>query len=288
MRSLRMNWRDYFKSQKIGAVLRVYMRRLLSEPILIQIEQNYIKAADAIESSGTDLERAVELLERALGGDSQEVADVLPRMRGLLERLEDWENWLEVAEFELASIDTEADATALLLLMGDVARQRLEDGDRGLDYYQSAFERDATCVEALQKARSVFEEMENWGQVFELYELQVEQINESEERAQLLCEMGQLAFSLGELDAARTCFTEAAHAVEGYADALEGLAKLPGEVDSLSDSPAGADDVMDGDTMQHQAIGEDSVAKTADANDTVILRHLVKTKETELLPTAES
>ena len=187
----------------------------------------YIKAADAIESSGTDLERAVELLERALGGDSQEVADVLPRMRALLERLEDWENWLEVAEFELASIDTDADATALLLLMGDVARQRLEDGDRGLDYYQSAFERDATCVEALQKARSVFEEMENWGQVFELYELQVEQINESEERAQLLCEMGQLAFSLGELDAARTCFTEAAHAVEGYADALEDWPSFP-------------------------------------------------------------
>ena len=115
-------------------------------------------------------------------------------MRGLLERLEDWENWLEVAEFELASIDTDADATALLLLMGDVARQRLEDGDRGLDYYQSAFERDATCVEALEKARRVFEEMENWGQVFELYELQVEQINESKNEPNCSVKWGNLHF----------------------------------------------------------------------------------------------
>ena len=45
---------------------------------------------------------------------------------------------------------------------------------------------------------------------------------------------------------------------------------------------------MDGDTMQHQAIGEDSVAKTADANDTVILPPSGEDeKETELLPNAE-
>ena len=45
---------------------------------------------------------------------------------------------------------------------------------------------------------------------------------------------------------------------------------------------------MDGDTMQHQAIGDDSVAQTADANDTVILPPSGEDeKETALLPTAE-
>ncbi len=114
----------------------------------------YRKAADVAEVGGEDLAKAVELLGNTLMGSDEEVVSTLGRMRALLSTLQDWENWVEVAESEVTMHDDVQSSVALFLEMGDISAQSLNDLPRALDYFQQAYGCDNSCFDALAKARA--------------------------------------------------------------------------------------------------------------------------------------
>lgn len=183
----------------------------------------YRKAADVAEAGSEDLAKAVELLGNTLMGNDDDIVATLQRMRTMLSALEDWVNWLEVAENEALLQSDPGLAVALYVEMGDTANVQLDEQSRALDYYQEAFERDNTCVGALHKARDICRAQEEWSSLFELYQVELEVTSDAAQSAELLCEMGEVAQSIGADEDAETCFNEALNFVEAYPRALEGL-----------------------------------------------------------------
>ena len=110
----------------------------------------YRKGHDVAQGAGENPEKVAELLGNALLGSDEEILHTLARMRALLNRLEDWENWFEVAESEV-TMHTESDlVVGLLLEMGEVCRSHFNDLPRALDYFQQAYDTDSGCLEALR------------------------------------------------------------------------------------------------------------------------------------------
>jgi golgin subfamily B member 1 len=225
----------------------------------------YRKAADVAEVGGEDLEKVVELLGNTLMGSDEEIVSTLSRMRTLLHSLEDWGNWVEVADSEVTMLSDVQAVTDLFLEMGDIAANQLNDLPRALDYFQQAYGQDNTCLRALAKARAVFEIQEEWDSMFELFQLELEAVDAAERSAELLCEMGEVATRIGADEDAETCFREALNYVEAYPRALVGLG-LPTQADTLQEPEV---DASEGDTTaQQQVDGEVLPSALDDDTDT--------------------
>lgn len=226
----------------------------------------YRKAADVAEVGGEDLAKAVELLGNTLMGSDEEIVSTLGRMRVLLRSLEDWENWIEVADSEVTMQTDVQVVVDLFLEMGDIAANQLNDLPRALDYFQQAYGQDNDCLDALAKARAVFESQEEWDSMFELFQLELEAVDSAERSAELLCEMGEVAARIGADEDAQTCFGEALNCVEAYPRALAGLG-LPTTFDTTQAPVADADTH---DTTAQAHLDDEAAVDIAEDTDTQV------------------
>ena len=164
-------------------------------------------AAQVASEKLADAVRAIELYNASLEGDPAHVLTALTQMRGLLKEIEDWDNYVEVAQNEV-ELHEDPSASALVLLeMGTVFEQSVGDLDNAMQCYQVAYEYDNGCTEALWAARRICRERSEWGTVAELLEIELEVSSEEEAQVGILQELGALyARELDEQRAAHRCY----------------------------------------------------------------------------------
>ena len=84
-------------------------------------------AAVIAEENLDDPIRAIEFLNQSLEGDEVAILGTLSEMRRLLIRIEDWENYVEVAQSELEMLEDADEAAELLNEMGQTFETRIGD-----------------------------------------------------------------------------------------------------------------------------------------------------------------
>lgn len=103
--------------------------------------------------------------------------------------------WIRLAnglEEAAAGIGDTAVRSQVYLTIGQVAEQRLGAVEDAMRYYQGAFQLDSSNFEALEAARAIYVERENWDLVLQLYKLQADAVEDDYERAGIYLTMAEL------------------------------------------------------------------------------------------------
>lgn len=103
--------------------------------------------------------------------------------------------WVRLAtglDEQVASIADPAIASQVYLIIGRIAEQRLGLPEDAMNFYREAFKRDFSNFEALEAARALFIEAEDWEQVLLLYKLQADALEDDTEKAGVYLTMADL------------------------------------------------------------------------------------------------
>ncbi|MEE2756140.1 MAG: hypothetical protein VYA30_05745, partial [Myxococcota bacterium] len=164
-------------------------------------------AAEVAEKNLNDPIRAIELYNSSLDDDPDGVLVALAQMRRLLRVIEDWENYVEVAQNELELTEDGESASLILLEMGDVFENSIGDLDNAMECYQVAFQYDNRCVKALWATRRISRDKQDWQAVCESLQIELELSQEANAQVDILRELaGLYARELDSEDQAESCY----------------------------------------------------------------------------------
>ncbi|MCB9541773.1 MAG: tetratricopeptide repeat protein [Myxococcales bacterium] len=140
---------------------------------------------------------ALARLEAALleAGDWQGLVALTAEQAGRLAPEDAAQLWVRLAtglEEQATAIRDPAVASQVHLIIGQIAEQRLGMTDDAMRYYQEAFKLDSSNFEALEAARAIYVERENWDLVLQLYKLQADAVEDDYERAGIYLTMADL------------------------------------------------------------------------------------------------
>jgi tetratricopeptide (TPR) repeat protein len=167
-----------------------------------------VGAADVAAQKLGDARQAVELLGASLEGDPSGGLQSLAQMRRLLLELEEWEDYLQVAEAEADRIEAAEPRAALIFEMGEVLEQRVGDPERAMVCYEAAFGQDPGCKDALWAAQRLYKEAGNAEMTAQLLDVELQSDIDDARRAEVLQALGNiLLYDLEQPDLARRCFT---------------------------------------------------------------------------------
>ncbi len=151
---------------------------------------------EQLQSNPDDAE-ALARLEAALleAGDWPGLVALTAEQAERLDAEQAQELWLRLAqglEVAAAEIDDPAVRSQISLTIGQVAEQRLGAIEDAMRYYQGAFQLDSTNFEALDAARAIYVERENWDLVLQLYKLQADAVSDPHDKAGIYLTMAEL------------------------------------------------------------------------------------------------
>jgi golgin subfamily B member 1 len=129
--------------------------------------------------------------------------------RRLIKRFEQISQEVEESNFILAS--------DLAFLCGQIWSQELERSDLAMKAYIRAYNLDPESIDALQEARKIYEDKEEWELALQLCTLEQDLLDDSNEEAALLLHMAQIcAENLSNTDDAVRCVREAAKLIPDF------------------------------------------------------------------------
>ncbi|TXD34578.1 tetratricopeptide repeat protein [Lujinxingia vulgaris] len=158
--------------------------------------------------SGPD--EAVEVYHRALAIDEAD-RHAIDRLEVLYTEMERWHDLLEIYQRKLDLADDDAARKDLLYVMGAIYQEHLQQPDDAIDTYRRVLDLDASEKNALEKLDELFEATEQWHELLETLEQQLQLSPYAEEIETLKYRSGRLwEVQLG----------DALRAVEVYQDVL--------------------------------------------------------------------
>ncbi|MCH7709273.1 MAG: tetratricopeptide repeat protein, partial [Myxococcales bacterium] len=141
----------------------------------------------------------------------------------------EWNGLVELYWQRLAAPDFEAsprERGRLLLRLGQILTDRLEDPGRGAKAYHAAIKADPTSRAALTELRGLHVRRDQWEVALQIAEVESGMAMSSEERAALFSEVGGIwLHQLGDPEQALDQFRRALEAVPSQIEALEGSAR---------------------------------------------------------------
>ncbi|MBU1432182.1 hypothetical protein KKF91_16725, partial [Myxococcota bacterium] len=166
-------------------------------------------AAEVSEAQLDDPRHAVELLNASLQSDETQLVATLSKMRALLTRMEEWDNLIEVSQYQAAQLTDPAELSALYQEIAQIYEEKVGDLEQAVGYYKAAFDTDQRAVDALVSAREIFKEYQNWEWVVQFLDMELQVTEESARRFELMKEMGLiLQHHLQQDETARQCYEE--------------------------------------------------------------------------------
>jgi len=103
--------------------------------------------------------------------------------------------WVRLAtglDEQVGVISDPAIASQVYLIIGRIAEQRLGLPEDAMGYYREAFKLDFSNFEALEAARAIYIEAEDWDHVLQLYKLQADALEDDDEKAGIYLTMADL------------------------------------------------------------------------------------------------
>ncbi len=217
------------------------------------------RAGDVAENRAEELDRAIELYSASLEGDPSGGAETLGRMRNILRGQEAWDGFIQVAEAEVERIEDAVERAEVIYQMGEILEEKLEDVERAMLCYQAAFRDDPGSLQALYAARRIYRQMNNWEMVARLLDLELQQVEDDERRAEILQDLGNvLLYDLDQPELARDCFIQ-----------LQALRPDDEDVRSVLQELGGAEQLAAEDTGEDEepAADEDEEPAAADEDE---------------------
>ncbi|QDG54293.1 tetratricopeptide repeat protein [Persicimonas caeni] len=124
---------------------------------------------------------------------------------------------------------------AILVALGDVLFERVDNHDEGMDAYQKAFKTYPADTTSLDRARRIYRESGQFKRVLLLYDLEKQVKKGSEQLADVLVSIAQVHGDfLGDYDKAIECLDEALEngGADGVAEAIRTIYEAGGSVES--------------------------------------------------------
>ena len=141
----------------------------------------------------------------------------------------DWNALVELYRHRLTAPDLAASArerARVLLRLGQILTDRLDDPERGAETYHAAIKADPTSRAALTELRGLHARREQWEVALQIAEVESDLAMSSEERAGLFSEVGGIwLHQLGDPEQALDQFRRALVEEPSQMDALEGSAR---------------------------------------------------------------
>ncbi|MBP9112989.1 MAG: hypothetical protein KBF88_09295, partial [Polyangiaceae bacterium] len=150
-----------------------------------------------------------------------------------LESQRDWQTLSEELEKAIAQESDGAVKSALFLRLGRVYENKFLAGAKALKLYQDAYKAQSSNVESLAAARSVYWDLGKLNMVQKLVELELKSNPHEEYACEILAELADVHFDLGEIEKATSTYARALSVSGGKSKAARsGLEDV--QVDSAS------------------------------------------------------
>ena len=223
-----------------------------------------------------NVDTATSLFQQALELNGSGGAE-LDAQIGLLRLQGDWQSVLELHQRVLQTFELPAFKSRALYRMGEVYRDHMGDRSNAMKAFQNAFKVDRGCYRALEAARRIYADVQNWELVGKLYTLEIKQRSGDgsapEAVAQLMAELGDvLRLHMDDAQKAAGCYKQALNYDITNAMARAGLESLGVAVPPLpegAEAPAEGDEVEAVEAEAVEAGEPEAVEADADADDDV-------------------
>ena len=178
------------------------------------------------ETRLSDAEAALGTWERVLdldGGDSTTI-DALIRLYGDGER---WDELIHVLERAVESSEEALTKARALHRLAEVFEERLQDDERAIENLRSALDLVAGHSPSMEALERIYTRLERWNDLLEIYEAQVELIDEDEQKIALFFRLAGLEEETFERPLAAIDAVERVLTIDsGHGPALEELSRL--------------------------------------------------------------
>ncbi|NOZ85605.1 MAG: tetratricopeptide repeat protein [Deltaproteobacteria bacterium] len=227
--------RIYTKTGKWEDLLEVFARRAGATQDAKKRAALYRQMASIADEEFGDAARAARYLKRALELEPDDPSS-LASLEAALRRAEEWDELVEVLKKRRDMEDDPSTAAALCFDRGEALENKLFEIDDAAECYREALELDPAFTPASAALAGIYQSMKDWQSCLDVLELQVAQMDEGREAADLFLRMGKICQE--QLD-------DSARAREHYQKALEldssntdAVVALKGLSMSLNDWPA--------------------------------------------------
>ncbi|MEO1270399.1 MAG: hypothetical protein AAFX99_20120, partial [Myxococcota bacterium] len=203
-----------------------------------------VQAGEVVGFRLGNTEMAEELFRRALELNGSGGVE-LDAQIGLLRLQGNWDGVLQLHRRALQIFDAPVFKSRALFRMGEVYRDHIGDRSNAMKAFQNAFKADRECYRALDAARRIYAEVQNWDLVGKLYTIEIKQRvgdgSASEDVAQLMAEMGDvLRLRIGNAPKATPFYKQALNYDPANPIARAGLEALGVELPPLPEPAASA------------------------------------------------
>ncbi|MBU1433306.1 tetratricopeptide repeat protein [Myxococcota bacterium] len=226
----------YLQTQQWPELVRTLLRKSeLVEP-LEEKKALLFRVSVLYEEIIEDAERAVDIYTMVLELDAADhkALDALERIFIALTR---WEDLIEVLQKKIALAEDIESKKAIYVLIGATYETELVDLTRAVETYQTILELDPVDLHGMQSLERLFNQLEQWEDLLEIYTRHIEIVADEDEQIALKFQKGRvLEVNLVEVEKAIAVYKEildAAPTHEPTLAALEGLIREDREAEAV-------------------------------------------------------
>ncbi len=190
-----------------------------------------VRLADLLEETLEDVPGAVASHRQRLDLDPTDL-DAMSALERLYERLEQWQELIEVLRARENVVVEESEQRAIARRIGAIYEEQLHDRDNAIVAYDDVLTRFGQDRETLAALARLYEAEERWQDLLDVVQLDHDIVDNVSERA-------ELRFRAAELMRTRT--REVERAIEAYFEVLEQVPDHPGALASLEAIVGGED-----------------------------------------------
>ncbi|MFB6262605.1 MAG: hypothetical protein ABEL76_03105, partial [Bradymonadaceae bacterium] len=136
-------------------------------------------------------EQAVDVYREVLGLDPED-RRAIDRLEQLYTRLERWTDLLEIYQRKLKLVEDDQSRQDLLHAVGPLYEEELDQPYEAIDAYRSILDIDSEDLEAVEHLAELYEETEQWHELLDVLEHQLDLVSLEEERHAVRLEIGEL------------------------------------------------------------------------------------------------
>lgn len=172
------------------------------------------------------LDEAITAIESA-AADAPTDAMILAELARLYEMAKRWGKLVGVLETLVSTTTSAPHRVAILHRMGQIAEERLSDGDRAVECYRRALENDATYLPALQALANLYTQRQHWTALVAMHIGEAQSGRDPQRRAAAHARVADIMErSLDNVDQAIEHHKQALGLSPGYAPSFKALVRL--------------------------------------------------------------
>ncbi|MBN2528611.1 MAG: tetratricopeptide repeat protein [Deltaproteobacteria bacterium] len=172
--------RSYQINEDYESLAGIYLKKTEMVPDMDEQKELLFKASQIYEEVLENVEKAIEVYQRILEIDSDEL-QAINQLEGLFLRLERWDELQAIYNQKVDLVDMPDDKKEVLYVLGAMYERELNDSARAITTYQRILEFDPDDFQAISRLDMLYAEAEEWEDLLSILEREIELVVDPDE-----------------------------------------------------------------------------------------------------------